>query len=109
MEEAIRGDFAFVKAWKGDTAGKYERFCTSLQSLCLCILGVCSAGGTCESKLTACQAILYSSAPPATSTLWSPLQEKSQLPKWSTLLQQVHLRTRARMPLQHMASHRCST
>jgi 3-oxoacid CoA-transferase subunit A len=21
MEEAIKGDFAFVKAWKGDTAG----------------------------------------------------------------------------------------
>jgi 3-oxoacid CoA-transferase len=28
MEEAIRGDFAFVKAWKGDTAGKFEHICT---------------------------------------------------------------------------------
>jgi hypothetical protein len=25
MEEAIRGDFAFVKAWKGDTAGELQR------------------------------------------------------------------------------------
>jgi 3-oxoacid CoA-transferase len=31
MEEAIRGDFAFVKAWKGDTAGKSELCRTSLQ------------------------------------------------------------------------------
>ena len=86
MEEAIRGDFAFVKAWKGDTAGELQRHRLSRQSIfrsCVCVARACLG------LLTAWQAILCSNARRATSIPWLPPRAKSRLPRWSTLSPQV--------------------
>ncbi len=101
MEEAIRGDFAFVKAWKGDTAGtnRMHHFRCNWVALDVlywrvrCVLA---------RLLTGRQETWFSKELLGISIPWSPQPAKLRWLKWSTLCPQVCIATKSTIIAKHL-------